>query len=449
MNTITSSSVILRKLGDDLILRRSTPADADALAEFNSKIHSDFGPDTPDERIGAWVRDLLTRPHPSFDPADFTIVEDTRTGKIVSSLNLIPQTWAYAGIPFGVARIEVVGTHPDYRRRGLVRAQFDEVHTWSQARGHRMQIITGIPNYYRQFGYEMGLDLGGGRVGSESQLPSLKEGESERFHLRPALESDIPFIVQVNHHADRRSLVTCPRDENIWRYELLGVSPQNVNRCEVRIIENSSGESLGYLTHPWYNWDNGVSLFSYELKPGVAWMDVTPAVARYAWKTGQEYAANSGKPVHSFGFWFGLSHPSYEVLREGLPRVRDPYAFYLRLPDLPAFLCLIAPALEARLAASELAIGHSGKLRLNFYRSGLELEFASGRLAGVQAYDPASNQDGDAAFPDLTFLQLLFGYRSFDELQLSFADSWDKNEEARVLINVLFPKQPSKVQPVA
>jgi len=449
MNTITSSSVILRQLGDDLILRRSTPADVHALAEFNSKIHSDFGPDTPDERIGAWVCDLLTRPHPTFDPADFTIVEDTRTGKIVSSLNLIPQTWAYAGIPFGVARIEVVGTHPDYRRRGLVRAQFDEVHAWSQARGHRMQIITGIPNYYRQFGYEMGLDLGGGRVGSESQLPSLKEDESERYHLRLALENDIPFIVQVNHHADRRSLVTCPRDEIIWRYELLGVSPQNVNRCEVRIIETSSGESLGYLTHPWFNWDNGVSLFSYELKPGVAWMDVTPAVARYAWKTGQEYAAISGKPVHSFGFWFGLSHPSYDVFREGLPRVRDPYAFYLRIPDLPAFLRLIAPALEARLATSELVVGHTGKLRLNFYRRGLELEFASGQLTCVQAYDPASSQDGDVAFPDLTFLQLLFGYRSFDELQLSFADCWDKNEEARVLINVLFPKLPSKVQPVA
>ena len=450
MITRIQPTTILRELGDGLVLRRSTTADADALAEFNSIIHSDFGPDKPDERIGAWVRDLLTQPHPSFDPGDFTIVEDTHTGKIVSSLNLISQTWSYAGIPFGVGRPEVVGTHPDYRKRGLVREQFEEVHAWSHARGQLVQAITGIPNYYRQFGYEMALDLSGGRVGFESQLPRLKDGESEIYQIRPALESDIPFLVQVLAHADRRSLVTCPRDENAWRYELLGMSPKNVNRLEIRIIETvATGEPVGYLTHPWYNWDNGLIMNSYELKPGIAWMAVTPAVARHLWKTGQEYAVISGKPVSSYGFWLGLSHPSYEVFRERLPRLRDTYAFYLRVPDLAGFLRLIAPVLEKRLSASELVVGQTGKLHLNFYRSGLELNFESGRLAGVESYVFSSSQDGDAAFPELTFLQLLFGYRSFDELQISYADCWDRSEEARVLLNVLFPKQPSQVLPVA
>ena len=108
-------------------MRRSTPADAEPLAEFNSMIHSDLGLDKPDERIGAWVRDLLTRSHPTFDAGDFTLVEDTRTGRIVSSLNLISQTWTYAGIPFRVGRPELVGTDPEFRNRGLVRIQFDGV----------------------------------------------------------------------------------------------------------------------------------------------------------------------------------------------------------------------------------------------------------------------------------------------------------------------------------
>lgn len=449
MNTITQPATILRELGDGLILRRSTPADAESLAEFNSIIHSDFGPETPDERIGAWVRDLLTSPHPTFDPGDFTIVEDTRSGKIVSSLNLISQTWSYAGIPFAVGRPEVVGTHPDYRKRGLVRLQFEQVHDWSFLRGQVVQAITGIPNYYRQFGYEMALDLGGGHVGFEPQLPRLKDSEQETYRIRPAVENDIPFLVQVNTYAGQRSLVTCPFDESIWRYELLGVSLKNVNRSEIRIIETLSGEPVGYLTHPWFNWDNGLVMTSYELQAGVAWMAVTPTVARYLWKTSQEYAEISGKPVSSYGFWLGLSHPSYEVFRERLPRIRDPYAFYLRVPDLVGFLRLLAPALEKRLAASELVVGHTGKLRLNFYRSGLELNIDHGRMAGIESFIPTSSQDGDAAFPDLTFLQLLFGYRSFDELQLSFADCWDRSEDARVLINVLFPKQSSQVHPIA
>ncbi len=43
-------------------------------------------------------------------------------------------------------------------------------------------------------------------------------------------------------------------------------------------------------------------------------------------------------------------------------------------------------------------------------------------------------------FPDLTFLQLLFGYRSFDELDYAFADCFAE-DEARPLVRALFPKQ--------
>lgn len=453
MNTISQSPNILRELGDGLVMRRSNPADADALAEFNSIIHSELGPDKPDERIGAWVYDLLTRPHPTFDPGDFTLVEDTRTGKIVSSLNLISQTWTYAGIPFGVGRPEVVGTHVDYRKRGLVRLQFEEVHSWSHERGQMLQVITGIPNYYRQFGYEMALDMGGGQVGFEAQMPRLKENESEAFTIRPAEESDIALIMQVTAHGRRRSLVTCLRDENAWRYELQGMSEKNVNRGVIRIIQNSAGEPVGYLMHPWFNWENGPAkslvVTAYELKPGVSWLAVTPSVVRYLWNTCGEYAASEEKKHLAYAFWLGTSHPVYEVFGERLPRKRDPYAFFLRLPDLQGFISHIRPALEKRLSESELVVGHSGTLSLNFYRSGLKLTFESGRMTGVEAFMPESSQDGDAGFPDLTFTQMLFGYRSFDELQLSFADCWDKNEEAHVVLNVLFPKQPSCVLPLA
>ena len=79
----------IRDLGDGLILRRSNRSDANALAEFNATIHSDEGPDKPDERIAEWTRDLLEKPHPTFHPSEFTIVEDTQSEQIVSSLNLI------------------------------------------------------------------------------------------------------------------------------------------------------------------------------------------------------------------------------------------------------------------------------------------------------------------------------------------------------------------------
>jgi len=115
---------IIRDLGDGLILRSATVEDTDELATFNSHIHKDPGQDDPNEFIDAWVRDLMAGSHPTLKPSDFTVVVDTNTNKIVSSLNLIPQTWSYQGIEFGVGRPELVGTDPQYRRRGLVRLKW-------------------------------------------------------------------------------------------------------------------------------------------------------------------------------------------------------------------------------------------------------------------------------------------------------------------------------------
>src|SRR5689334_16792299 len=187
----TQTKNFIRDLGDGLILRRSSAEDADALADFCGRIHSDAGFDQPDPYIAAWTRDLLTRPHPTFNPDDFTVVEETATGRIVSTLNWISQTWSYEGIQFGVGRAELVGTLPEFRNRGLVRLQFDEVHQWSKERGEIVQAITGIPFYYRQFGYEMAIDLDGRRLGHEAHVPKLKEGEQEPYRIRVATEADV------------------------------------------------------------------------------------------------------------------------------------------------------------------------------------------------------------------------------------------------------------------
>ena len=70
---VHQTQTILRDLGNGLIMRRSTPEDADALSEFNGKIHGDDPLDA--QRVAAWTRDLLARPHPTLNPDDFTIVE--------------------------------------------------------------------------------------------------------------------------------------------------------------------------------------------------------------------------------------------------------------------------------------------------------------------------------------------------------------------------------------
>jgi GNAT superfamily N-acetyltransferase len=440
---------VIRDLGDGLILRRSTPEDTERLVAFNGYLHREIGAEEPEEYVAAWTRDLMSGQHPTFDPGDFTIVEDTRSGSIVSTLCLIPQTWSYDGIHFGVGRPELVGTHPDYRGRGLIRTQFDVIHRWSEERRLQVQAITGIPYFYRQFGYEMALTLGGSRLGYKSQVPKLKDGEEEPFRLRPAVEADLSFIAQVYEHGIQRYPVACVWDEALWRYELLGKSDENVNRRELRLIETPEGEPVGFIAQARALWENRMGLAVYELKPGVSWLAVTPAVVRYLWATGEEEAAQDPEQeMERFAFWLGAEHPAYQVFRKRLPDQFHPYAWYLRVPDLLGFLRHLAAALDRRLAGSPLA-GHSGTVKISFYRNGLQLGFEAGRLATVEPWQPAPGEDGDAGFPDLTFLQLLFGYRSLDELDHAFADCWASPDRARPLLEVLFPKRPSDVWPVS
>jgi hypothetical protein len=193
----------------------------------------------------------------------------------------------------------------------LVRLQFEEIHRWSAERGEPVQGITGIPFYYRLFGYEMGLEMDGGRMGYEAHLPKLKEGEPEPFTLRPASEADLPFLMEVYAHACARQLITCVRDETVWRYDLTGMSEKNIDRLEFRIIQHFEGEPVGYVAHPWYNWNWGLVARHYELKDNVSWLEVTPSVARYLWQTGETFSKRDGKPQvrTASGFWFVTRMP--------------------------------------------------------------------------------------------------------------------------------------------
>jgi hypothetical protein len=441
--------LMVKELGEGLVLRQAVPSDAEPLSKFNAWIHQHEDSKTPDERVGMWTRDLFTRPHPTFKVDDFTVVEDIKSKAIVSSMGLISQTWFYAGIQFKVGRPELVGTAPEYRGRGLVRAQFDVIHQWSSERGEMVLGITGIPYYYRLFGYEMALDLGGGRVGFKPQIPKL-EGE-EPYHLRPADESDIPFLAELSSFSNQRYLVSCIRNEEMWQYELSGKNPQNVNYVQIRIIESQDDGVVGYVVHPPYRWGAMMAASSYEIKPGISWASVTPTVIRYLQKTGEAYSAENNKDLdfEAFGFWLGGEHPVYRVIPERLPRIRHPYAWYLRIPNLVRFLRLIAPEIEKRLGDS-LLVGHSGEVKITFYGAGIRLVFEKGRLVEIEEWKPKPTLDsGDAGFPGLTFTQLLFGYRDLSELKHAFADCWAKDDQVSVLLDILFPKRASQVWPVS
>ena len=171
--------------------------------------------------------------------------------------------------------------------------------------------------------------------------------------------------------------------------------------------------------------------------------------SRYLWEKGKSLKKEGDRPVTMFGFALGTHHPAYEVLRHRLPRLMPPYAWYIRVPDLPAFIKHIAPVLEKNIARS-LIPNHTGEIKLGFYRGGLRLVFEQGRLTTVENWNSTPSGDGDAAFPNLTFFELVFGLHTLDELTAAHPDCWyDNRDDVRVLLSTLFPKQPSHFDAIA
>ena len=134
--------------------------------------------------------------------------------------------------------------------------------------------------------------------------------------------------------------------------------------------------------------------------------------------------------------------PLFELAPERMPEVRESYAWYVRCPDPAGFLRRVAPVLERRLRDSTLA-RHSGILALNLYRSGIRLVFEGGQLAAVEAWMPDTEHVGDVAVPELVFLQLLFGFRNFAELERGLPDAICWRDAVRPLLAALFPRRPS------
>lgn len=439
---------ILRDLGEGLVLRQATAADTEAASEFQAQVHA--RPDESGEPFRVWTRDLMTGALPGFGPGDFTLVEDTGTGAIVSMLNLVAQTWSYAGIEVPAGRIELVSTHPDYRRRGLVRAQMRAVHELSVARGERMQVISGIPWYYRQFGYEMAVEYGYGHACSWSGGPAETHGEGRSCRVRPAVEDDIPFLSRLYREGMKRYLLSCVRDEELWRYELFGRSEDTYGLTELCIVETASGTPVGLLAHARELWFGDLNVVLYELEGKTSWREVTPSVVRYLRRTGDRYADRDGsRSFRDVMFALSTEHPVYGVLPNVRPHWERPRAWYVRIPDIPGFIRHVAPVLQGRLAGSDAA-GHSGELSIGFIDYGLDLSFDNGRLTRVERRDKPARGDSwldrgssDALFPGLTFLQLLFGFRSTEELEYAFPDCEIRSTAARVVLDAIFPKSPS------
>jgi GNAT superfamily N-acetyltransferase len=416
-----------KRLGGGLLLRAAQPADAEELAEFNGQMHADAVVSA--QAIADWTLDLMQAGHPTFDAdRDVTVVEDTTSGRIVSALMLIPQVWSYAGVEMLVGQPELIATHPDYRRRGLVRHQFAAIHEHSDP-VHLWQYISGIPWYYRQFGYSYALDF------VPSALWWFKENEPPgpaSFALRPATDADVEFLADVEAGAQRRALLTAVRGREGWALELRR-RPGALPACEVHVLEQA-GTSIGYVVNNRARRNEHVIVLAFELAPGRPWLEPTAAVLAAL----RDRARDDPARPKAIRFVLAAEHPALRCMSKRISRsARSSYAFYVRVPDVVRLLERIRPVLDGRLATSPAA-GHTGRLALDFYTYGLSLSLVDGRIASIERTE-SSPDDADVAMPVEAFLHVAFGNRSLADVDRDVADCQVESDAGALLMDVLFP----------
>ena len=460
--TDKSPKKVLKDLGDGLIMRSAVREDADALAEFCAQVFMDeplaesSGTGTEAYWIANWIRDLLGKPHPTLKPDDIIIVEDVEKGCIASTTTYLTQTWSYDGVEFEIGRPEIVGTDRKYRNRGLVREQFELMHRWAEERGHLIQVVLGIASYYRLFGYEYALPAEGGRYTPVASLPRWGKDEERRFQLREPVEDDVPFITQILEASTQRSMVSAVFREDEVKYFTFDRNPRSAVGHKTAILCKSDGEGLdepvGVLMYALViEVDEGMVL-RLEMSEPRYWREALPSLLKEFAELAEKAGEGNHDPereIKSIRQDLQPDHPAY-VFDDGAlghPPERQ-YGWYVRVPDVAAFMQKISPALEARIGAT-LHAGITGNVEIRVDRDRVTIRFENGRITSVEHQEAVHRENASgvwmasARFPGQTFLPVLFGFRSVAETIAAHTDANAGSKSSRHLMETLFPKRSS------
>lgn len=416
--------------GDGLDLRSlASPFDAaevERLAVFNATVHQDA-------HVAEMTRALALH-HPDSRPEYWLIVEDAATGQIVSSLCLIPWTWRYADVTLRSAEMGIVGTLPDYRRRGLVRALDRRFKRLLDDGGFHLSHIQGIPYFYRQLGYEYALPLEGGWHLRLDQVPDEAAALAGRSAFRRATPDDVPALVRLYDEAARHLDISAQRDERAWRF-LLEHEPHTATASETWLLLDQGGGPRGYWRAARFGFGDGL------IVDEASWLPLDAAKAVLGKVKAQ--AAERGKP------FIRLSAPDTNPLvavgRAWGAQNAGRYAWQIHVPDPVRLLRQIAPVLERRLTESFLA-GITRVVCLDLYREQIVLHLSEGEVTRVER-GSAGVVEGAVrlALPPNLLAPLVLGWRGRAALAAAYPDVgiWG---DAELFADVLFPPMTAFLQ---
>jgi predicted N-acetyltransferase YhbS len=383
-----------------LVLRTAQPADLDQIAALLTE-RGDAA-DADDHRL------IVDDPDAGWESCAVVVDGD----RIVSTATLLDETLVLGGLPIPAGQVELVATDRAYEGRGLARALMGWAHERSERRGQLVQVMIGIPYFYRLFGYQYSIVLPQARA--VRTVPPLSDGHA----VRRAGPDDIAAMTNLQDATQRAYDLNMPHSPACWRWLVArdGSTQLLVERDGVAV-------ATGRLTPP----DDGDVVLG-----EVAAIDPAGAyalLAHAAALTGGGDLAVRERPGCVGG----------DALDRFLaPPPRQAERYYTRIPDAASLLDHLRPVLSARLAASDLA-EKSGEAIVSFFHQHVRLPYAKGIVGEVETrgrMQAPGTVGGAGVAPDMVG-PLLFGPYGIGGLAERHADVYPgRNDD---LMRTLFP----------
>jgi predicted acetyltransferase len=154
-------------LPEGLLLRTARPSDLGQIAALLSERGEPA--DAVDHRLVVEDKDA------GWDSCAVVVDGD----RVVSTATLLDETLFLADVPIPAGQVELVATDREYEGRGLVRALMRWAHDRSASLGQLVQVMIGIPYFYRQFGYQYAIAIPEAR-----QMPDVRKRQGGRTSTR-------------------------------------------------------------------------------------------------------------------------------------------------------------------------------------------------------------------------------------------------------------------------
>ena len=334
--------------------------------------------------------------------------------RVVSTATLLDETVTLGGVELPAGQVELVATDRDYEGRGLVRALMGWCHARSAALGQVVNVMVGIPYFYRQFGYEYAVP-----IGRDRPLRGLPSGLGAGFTVRRATPADLGALASLERAEQAGFDLT---DAALGGVLAMAGRPQR-------------HAGVGRRGPGWIG--GGRRPDDAALGGCAAWPRWRASRRKRRWRL-----AAHAVDVGGGGEVLVKERPGTcggDALAPWLAEGEKPDWYYVRVPDPVALLERLRPVFEARLAAAGLLAGEPREVLLSCWR--WHVRFAVGP-EGVGPMRPGGPEQrpiskGGSGWPPDGFASLVFGPYGAVELERRLPDAFLGRQEE--LMAALFP----------